>query len=254
MKPKKLSFFLIALLIINASTKLFAQTNDVRIKNIEAALPVIDDLFAKYSIQNHLPGMVYGLVVDGKLIHTGNFGYLSTSQKNEADSKSAFRIASMTKSLTAMAILKLRDDEKLKLDDPVSLYIPEMKGQKYLTADAPEITIRHLLMHAAGFPEDNPWGDRQLAATDEELIYFIKKGISFSKTPGLSFEYSNLGYATLGYIIKKVSGSSYQSYITKNILEPLGMMHTYWEYSKVPAKNLAHGYRNLNKQWIEEPL
>ena len=127
----------------------------------------------------------------------------------------------MTKSFTAMAILKLRDEGKLKFDDPVYLNIPEMKNQKYLTKDAVPATLRHLLTHGAGFPEDNPWGDRQLARTDEELIDLIRKGISFSNDPGLKFEYSNLGFTMLGYIIKKVSGQSYENYITKNILEPL---------------------------------
>ncbi len=82
----------------------------------------------------------------------------------------------------------------------------------------------------------------------------MKKGISFSNNPGRQYEYSNLGFALLGHIIKKVSGVSYQTYITKNILEPLGMTHTYWEYSKVPSAKLAHGYRWMNEKWIEQPL
>jgi len=255
MKHTSLQLILIALLINACIThKLFAQTNDNRINNIEAAYPVIDELFSNYAKQNHFPGLVYGLIVDGKLIHTGNIGYANLSEKIVADSKSVFRIASMSKSFTAMAILKLRDERKLKLDDPVYLYIPEMKKQKYLTTDAPAITIRHLLMHAAGFPEDNPWGDRQLDITDTAFITFIKNGISFSNDPGLKYEYSNLGFAMLGYIIKKVSGLSYDVYITKNILNPLSMTHTYWEYDKVPATKLAHGYRWLNEQWIEQPL
>lgn len=251
----KIPFLLISILIhIGTQQKLFAQNDDARIKNIEAALPVIDSIFKNHSVQNHLPGLVYGLIVDGKLVHKGNMGYLNTTQKTPANSKSAFRIASMTKSFTAMAILKLRDEGKLRLDDPVGIYIPEMKGQKYLTTDAPVITIRHLLTHTAGFPEDNPWGDRQLDATDDELINLIKNGISFSNVPGLTYEYSNLGFATLGYIIKKVSGQPYQTYITQNILDPLGMTNTGWEYTKVPAKDLAHGYRWLNGKWMEEPL
>ncbi|HEY0669359.1 MAG TPA: serine hydrolase domain-containing protein [Sphingobacteriaceae bacterium] len=252
---KKILFLLISILIHTGTQQiLFAQNDDARIKNIKAALPVIDKIFKNHSVQNPLPGLVYGLVVDGKLIHTGNMGYLNTTQKTPAGSKSAFRIASMTKSFTAMAIVKLRDEGKLRLDDPVDMYIPEIKGQKYLTTDAPVITIRHLLTHTAGFPEDNPWGDRQLDVTDEELINLIKNGISFSNVPGLTYEYSNLGFATLGYIIKKVSGQSYQTYITEKILEPLGMTHTWWEYTKVPAKDLAHGYRWLNDKWVEEPL
>lgn len=255
MKNKKVQLLLIALLT-NASINhpLFAQANDSRIKNIQATYPVIDELYSKYAKQNHFPGIVYGLIIDGELVHTGNIGYTDLSEKIAANSTSDFRIASMTKSFAAMAILKLRDEGKLKLDDPVYLYIPEMKGQHYLTTDAAAITIRHLLMHGAGFPEDNPWGDRQLAITGKDFIEFIKMGISFSNNPGQQYEYSNLGFAMLGYIIKKVSGLTYETYITKNILEPLGMTHTYWEYSKVPATKLAHGYRWLNQAWVEQPL
>jgi CubicO group peptidase (beta-lactamase class C family) len=255
MKNKKLQL-LLTVLLINAciNHELFAQTIDNRIKNIEATYPVIDELFSSYAKQNHFPGMVYGLIVDGKLVHTGNIGYTNVPEEIAADSTSEFRVASMTKSFAAMAILKLRDEGKIKLDDPAYLYIPEMKGQHYLTTDAAPITVRHLLMHGAGFPEDNPWGDRQLAITEKEFIEFIKKGISFSNNPGQQYEYSNLGFALLGYIIKNVSGLSYQTYITKNILQPLGMTHTYWEYSKVPASKLAHGYRWLNGKWIEQPL
>ena len=255
MKKKKTRFLTFVFLLITCfNLNIFAQTNSDRIKRIEAAFPVIDELFKNHAIQNHLPGFAYGLIVDGKLIHTGNLGYSNLAEKIPATSKSEFRIASMTKSFTAMAIIKLRDEGKLNLDDPVYLYIPEMREQNYLTKDAPPVTIRHLLTHAAGFPEDNPWGDRQLAVPDDKLIELIGKGISFSNDPGLKFEYSNLGFAMLGYIIKKVSGQSYQKYITKNILEPLGMTHTYWEYSEIPAIELALGYRWLYEQWVVQPL
>jgi CubicO group peptidase (beta-lactamase class C family) len=229
-------------------------TDPDRLKKVEATYPVIDKLYREYAEQNHFPGLVYGIVVDGKLVHTGSIGYTNLKNKTEATSRSDFRIASMSKSFTAMAVLKLRDEGKLKLDDPAYLYIPEMKGIKYLTKDAAPITIRHLLTHSAGFPEDNPWGDRQLANTDEQLVDLYKKGISFSNDPGLGYEYSNLGFATLGYIIKKVSGKSYQEYITENILKPLGMAHTYYEYDKVPKELLAHGYRWIDDQWVEQPM
>ncbi len=231
-----------------------AFTDSDRNKKIEATFPVIDQLYKDYAAQNHFPALVYGIVVDGKLVHTGNIGYTNLNAKILATTNSAFRIASMTKSFTAMAILKLRDEGKLKLDDPVSLYIPEIKNTYYLTKDGSPITIRNLLTHSAGFPEDNPWGDRQLADTDEELLAIYKKGVSFSTNPGSGYEYSNLGFATLGYIIKKVSGKTYEQYITDNILKPLGMMHTYWEYAKVPKEQLAHGYRWLDNKWVEQPL
>lgn len=229
-------------------------TDPDRLKKMEATFPVIDQIYKDFAEKNHWPGVAYGIVVDGKLVHTGGLGYTNINAKIKVDSTSDFRIASMTKSLTAMAILKLRDEGKLKLDDPAYLYIPEMKGMHYPTKDATPVTIKNLLTHSAGYPEDNPWGDRQLADSDDELLALYKKGVSFSHDPGLSYEYSNLGFATLGYIIKKVSGKTYEEYITENILKPLGMTHTYWEYEKVPKDKLAHGYRWLDDKWVEQPL
>jgi len=231
-----------------------AFTDANRLQKITATFPVIDQLYKDYAEKNHFPGLVYGVVVDGKLVHTGNTGHTDLENKIIANAQSDFRIASMSKSFTAMAILRLRDEGKLKLDDLIKLYIPAAKNTKYLTKDATEVTIRHLLTHSAGFPEDNPWGDRQLDATDEELLALYEKGISFSNNPGSGYEYSNVGFATLGYIIKKVSGQTYQKYITENILKPLGMSHTYWEYNDVPKDKLAHGYRYEDSKWVEQPL
>lgn len=231
-----------------------AQIAAEKFVQIEKALPVLDKIFNDYARENHLPGFIYGLVVNGKLVHTAATGYTDLDKKIAVTPHSDFRIASMTKSFTAMSVLKLRDEGKLRLDDPVYLYIPEMKAQSNLTSDAPAITIRNLLTHSAGFPEDNPWGDRQLAISDEAMISMIKKGISFSNAPGVAYEYSNMGFAMLGYIIKKVSGQTYETYINENILKPLGMTHTYWDYKKVPAEDLAHGYRWLNGNWKEQPI
>lgn len=230
----------------------FADTG--RLDKIMKAMPVIDRVFKEYADSNHLPGVAYGLVVDGKLVYKGNIGYTDVEKKIPVTSSSLFRIASMSKSFTCMAILKLRDEGKLNLDDPAYLYIPELKNVKYPTADAPVITIRHLMTHGAGFPEDNPWGDRQLADNDKDLMAFINKQISFSNPPGIAYEYSNLGFALQGRIITKVSGMQYQDYIKKNILEPLGMKTTTFEYGDVAADKLAHGYRWLNQKWNEEAL
>ena len=153
-----------------------------------------------------------------------------------------------------MAILQLRDAGKLRLDDQAANYIPELKSTESLTKDAPVITIRHLLTHAAGFPEDNPWGDRQLGISDETFKGMIKKGITFSTNPGVSYEYSNMGFAMLGLIIKNVSGQSYQAYIKEHIFKPLGMNNTFWEYSEVPTNKLAYGYRWIDNKWVKQPM
>lgn len=228
-------------------------TDHHRVKKIQAVTPIIDEIYKKYAEKNHFPGYAFGIVVDGKLVYTGSGGYLDINQKNPVTAHSLFRIASMTKSFTAMAILKLRDEGKLKLDDPVYFYIPELKDQQ-LTQDAPVITIRDLLTHSAGFPQDDPWGDRNLSKTDEELMALLKKGVSFSNVSGTKYEYSNLAFTILGHIIKKVSGMSYQEYIAKNIWQPLGMKQVAWDFAKVPPAELAHGYKWTNDHWKEEPL
>jgi CubicO group peptidase (beta-lactamase class C family) len=230
-----------------------AQNTNNQLDAIKPYLSTIDQICKEFAEKQHLPSLVYGLVVDGRLIHSGNSGIINTGTKNMANNASVYRIASMSKSFAAMAILKLRDAGKLRLDDPVYLYIPALKGQKF-SSDSPDITIRHLLTHGAGFPEDNPWGDRQLAISDETMLKMFKKGISFSNTPGTAYEYSNMGFAMLGYIIKKVSGQTYQTYINKNILKPLGMVNTYWDYTKVPQNQLVKGYRWLDENWVEQPM
>ena len=225
-----------------------------RLEKIKGALSVIDSIYKKHAEDNHFPAISFGVVVDGQLIYKNSYGYTDVEKKIPATSSSLFRIASMSKSFTCMDILKLRDEGKLNLDDAAYLYIPEMKNLKYPTTDAPHITIRHLMTHGAGFPEDNPWGDRQLADSDKDLMEFISKQISFSNPPGIAFEYSNLGFALQGRIISKVSGMRYQDYIKKNILEPLGMKTTTYEFGDVAADKLAHGYRWLNEKWNEEVL
>jgi CubicO group peptidase (beta-lactamase class C family) len=240
--------------VYDSSYQTASFTDPDRMDKISKAFPIIDSIYRKHAEDNHFPGISFGIVVDGKLVYKNSYGYTDIENKIPVSSSSLFRIASMSKSFTCMAILKLRDEGKLNLDDPAYLYIPELKKLKYPTADAPHITIRHLMTHGAGFPEDNPWGDRQLADSDKDLMEFIGKQISFSNPPGIAYEYSNLGFALQGKIISKVSGMRYQDYIKKNILEPLGMKTTTYEYGDVAADKLAHGYRWLNNTWNEETL
>jgi CubicO group peptidase (beta-lactamase class C family) len=225
-----------------------------RVEKVKSTASVVEQIFRNQCAKEHMPALVYGVVVDGKLVLSGGLGYANLDKKTPADTKSLFRIASMSKSFTALAILKLRDEGKLRLDDPVSDYLPEMKGLTMLTTDAPAITIRHLLTHAAGFPEDNPWGDRQLADSDEQLRELAREGISFSSVPGIQFEYSNLGFALLGQIVQVVSGVDFQSYMKEHVFKPLGMNNTVYEYSEVPEGKLALGYGWAEEGWVNIPL
>jgi CubicO group peptidase (beta-lactamase class C family) len=207
----------------------------------------------EFTTREHIPGAAWGVIVDGRLVHVGTSGVRELATKSPVTADTVFRIASMTKSFTAMAILKLRDEGKLSLDDPAERYVPELKGLGYPSTDAPRITVRHLLSHATGFPEDNPWGDQQLAATEDEFSAMMRRGIPFSNPPGVAYEYSNYGFAILGRVVTNVSRIPYREYIGRHVLEPLKMTASTLEPTSVPADRLAHGYRWEDEQWKEEP-
>lgn len=222
-------------------------------ETVETMLPKLDQIFADYAQTAPMPGLVYGVVKDGRLIHVQGYGVQDMDAKAPITADSRFRIASMSKAFTALAILKLRDAAKLRLDDPAEKYVPEMKGWRYPTADSPTITVRDLLTHTSGFVEDNPWGDRQQVLTEPEFTKMLKDGVPFARTPGVAYEYSNFGYATLGRIVANVSGKPYQRYIAENIMAPLGMASTGYDIFKSPAAARAIGYRWQDSAWLREP-
>lgn len=228
-------------------------TDADRRAKLATAFPEIDRLFRDFAARGRVPGVAYGVIVDGELVHAGAFGTRDLATKAPVDADTVFRIASMTKSFTAVAILRLRDEGRLSLDDPAEKYVPELAGLAYPSVDSPRITIRHLLSHAEGFPEDNPWGDQQLSQTDEQMSEMMRRGIPFSNAPGIAYEYSNFGFAILGRIVSRVAGMPYRDYVAANVLRPLGMSSTTLEPATVPPDRLAHGYRWEDETWKEEP-
>ncbi|MFZ5721647.1 MAG: serine hydrolase domain-containing protein [Pseudomonadota bacterium] len=216
-------------------------------------LAKVDRIFADWRLSAHAPGLVYGVVADGKLVHVKGLGVQDLDANTPVTPDTLFRIASMSKAFTALAILKLRDEGKLSLDAPAEAYVPQMKGWRYPTADAPKITVRDLITHTAGFVEDNPWGDRQQVISEAEFTKMLKDGVPFSRTPGLAMEYSNFGYATLGRIVANVSGVPYQDYIRREIMAPLGMASTGYDVFASPRDRRALGYRWRDNAWVREP-
>ncbi len=107
----------------------------------------------------------------------------------------------MTKSFTALAIFKLRDEGKLSLEDPVSKWIPEFAPMELPTRDTAPLHIRQLLSHSTGLPEDNPWGDQQLSASDADLTQWLRRGFRFQRHPDTRYEYSNYAFGLLGRVV-----------------------------------------------------
>lgn len=213
----------------------------------------LDAIFADFQRENHIPGLVYGIVADGRLMHTKSFGVQDLMARRPVTQDSLFRIASMTKAFTALGILALRDQGLLSLDAPAETYVPELKGWRYPTGDAPRIRVRDLLTHTAGFVTDDPWGDRQTPMPEAEFTKLLAAGVPFTRTPGLQMEYSNFGYALLGRVIANVSGLPYRTFVERTLLGPLGMASSGFEVSEWPIERRAIGYRWENGAWAEEP-
>jgi CubicO group peptidase (beta-lactamase class C family) len=228
-------------------------TDAQRVTKLESAFPEIDGIFTKFVSDRHIPGMIWGVVIDGRLAHVKATGVRNRVGDLPVTADTVFRIASMTKSFTSLAVLKLRDEGKLSLEDPVSKWIPEFARMEMPTRDAGPIRVRHLLTHGAGFPEDNPWGDQQLGASEADVTAWLKKGIPFSTVPGSEYEYSNYGFALLGRIVSKASGTRYDEYVQTQILAPLKMTGSTLEPSKAPGAKRAVGYRRQpDGSYLEE--
>lgn len=208
----------------------------------KAAFPEMDRLVSQRLEDFSLPGAVYGVVIDGELAHVATFGYRDVDRRIRVEEDTIFRIASMSKSFTALSIMLLRDDGALSLDDPVERHVPEMKSMPLPTRDSAPVTVRQLLSHTAGFPEDNPWGDRQMEVTHEEFSRWLSAGIPFSTAPGTAYEYSNTGFALLGRIVANASGMPFPEFVQQRILDPLEMTSTFWDVEKVPQRRTATGY------------
>lgn len=230
-----------------------ADAQEAGPQTLDQLAPEIDALFARYQADAHIPGMVYGVVQGGRLAYVKAIGVQDVDAKRAVTPDTRFRIASMSKAFTALAVLQLRDEGSLGLDDLAEDHVPEMKGWTYPTADSPRIRVRDLLHHVGGLVTDDPWGDRQQDLPHEDFAKMIAAGVPFSRASQSQFEYSNFGYALLGRIITAASGMEYNDYVQSRILMPLGMAATGFEVGDVPKDRLAIGYRWENERWSAEP-
>lgn len=221
---------------------------------LEAALPEIRTLFADWQVDARVPGLAWGIVKDGTLVHLETNGLADIETGRAVTGDTAFRIASMTKAFTGLSILKLADEGKLRLDDPAAAHLPEMTGWSRATPDSPAVTIRDLLAHTAGLVTDDPWGDRQQVLPEADFTKMIAAGVPFTRATATAFDYSNFGYALLGRIVANRSGQPYQARVAQTLLAPLGMTTSGFEVGAIPGDRLAIGYRFEEGRWAPEPM
>lgn len=210
---------------------------------------MVDAIAEDFQSRGGQPALAYGVVEDGRLVHARGLGERWVDGP-APDEQTVFRIASMTKSFTAAAVLLLRDEGALRLDDPAEAYVPELAVLSPLASAAP-VTIRKLLTMTAGFPADDPWGDRLQGQPPAEFAEFLAGGVSLAWAPGTRFEYSNLGYAILGRVIAAAAGEAYDQFVRTRLLQPLGMSATGFDADEFQTDRLARGYRGKAGAWEE---
>jgi CubicO group peptidase (beta-lactamase class C family) len=179
----------------------------------------------------------------GKVIYSKSFGYADVSTKELIKENSVFELASCSKQFTAMAIMVLKEKGKLKLDDDLAKYIPELDFYK-------SVTIRNLLNHTGGLPDymelmDTTFDKTKMAVNKDIIALLAKYKPKALFAPNTKYEYSNTGYALLASVIEKVSGESYADFLNKNIFAPLQMKNTLVytrRYAPKKIKNYAYGY------------
>ncbi|HWM85815.1 MAG TPA: serine hydrolase domain-containing protein, partial [Kofleriaceae bacterium] len=189
------------------------------------------------------PAMAAGVIVNGHLAWQEGFGTLG-EEAQPVTSQTVFRIGSITKVITSLAVLRLRDAGKLKLGDPAAHYLPELVDT-LSQPGKPAITVRHLVTHSSGIPSlgngqlDWTGGERDIGVGD---ILDALRGVEPEFPPGERVKYSNLGMALAGLVVARTSGQQYRRYIEERFLRPLGMQSTVWDREAVPPERLAPGH------------
>ncbi|MHB8710096.1 MAG: serine hydrolase domain-containing protein [Minisyncoccota bacterium] len=196
-----------------------------------------------------IPGLSVGIVHKGRLLYKHGFGFADVAKKRKADSTTLYRIASISKTFTAVSIMQLVQSGKLRLDDKIADHISWFKA-KNEKSDAAYITIRQLLSHTAGLLRDGDtphWITGKFPKNLQKT--FTSDALVIENLSG--FKYTNYGYSILGLIVEKASGMPYIEYVKKHILKPLGMSHTYPDYED-GLTGLATGYgREIPREKIK---
>lgn len=212
----------------------------------DEALPVsleaeLDAYFAQYPGAGQSPGLVYGLIDADGLAHSAGFG-TANDDGLVPDADTMFPIASMTKSFTACAALIARDRGLLSLDDPITAYIPQFTAAGAMDDPCEPPTVGMLLSMSGGLTEDNSWVDPFIDSSEEELLAHVAAGLRYSTQPGTSYEYSNVGYALAGIAVGRAVGASIEDWVSREVLDPLGLTGTAFDSRAGDDRARATGY------------
>jgi CubicO group peptidase (beta-lactamase class C family) len=211
----------------------------------------VDDYVHSEMQKRQIPGLALLVVRDGKIIKQRGYGFANVELEAPVIPETIFQSGSMGKQFTATAIMMLVEEGKLRLDDPLTKFFPEAPPAWR------EVKVRHLLSHTGGFT-DYPKGFNFRRDYTEDQLLKIVEGIPLAFPPGSKWDYSNLGYLTLGVLIHRVTGQFYGDFLHDRIFQPLGMNTRIMSEADI-IPNRAAGYRLVkgqlkNQEWVSPTL
>lgn len=201
----------------------------------------VDDYVEGEMYRQHIPGLSLLVARDGKIIRAKGYGFANVELEVLVKPETVFQSGSVGKQFTATAVMMLVEDGKIKLDDPITSYLTGAP------ATWKQVTIRELLSHTAGFGDYPEKFDFRKDYTEADELRIVES-IPVAFTPGTKWSYSNLGYLTLGILIRQVTGEFYGDFLQKRIFGPLGMTSTRIISEADIIPNRAAGYRLVNGQ------
>ncbi|MCC6173995.1 MAG: beta-lactamase family protein [Chloroflexi bacterium] len=210
-----------------------------------ALTATLQRLAADLVVEHSLPGLVVALVDDGDIIWGQGFGQTGApaSGSRRLDLDTIFRVASITKTFTALALVQLRDEGRLRLDDPLVAHLPEFAAVRNPFGPLEDVTLRRLASHSSGLMGEPPLDHWQTLCfpTREEVLASLPD-VAVMIPPGSAFKYSNLGYTLLGEVVERRAERSYIEYVREAILRPLGMASSAFALTDALAERAATGH------------
>jgi D-alanyl-D-alanine carboxypeptidase len=210
---------------------------------IESVAPALRAKIGAYRREHRLPGIVAGVASRDGLRWWHASGFADIEAGRRGDERTLHRVASITKTFTATAVLQLRDEGKLRLDDPAIRFLPELGRLEDPHGDLDDLTIRRLLMHTSGLQGELPWQDLDQFwfYRSDELPRILRLG-SVRTPPEAGYKYSNFAYELLGLLVERVADRPFIDHVRAAILDPLGMADTTWFPDEDQVARRAVGY------------
>ena len=226
--------------------------NEVDLNMVQSSFEELEEYLRQAKLTNLAPCLSLGLMYRGKTVYSLSRGWSHFEQGKLVTDTTRFRLASVTKVLTALCLCRLAEKSVLSLDTVVQNILPWCQPKE---ANGRLMTVRDLLSHGAGLPMDAafPYWTTAVYPQREDLI----KTIPFQRqvyAPGTRFKYSNLGFAIVGLLVEQITGEDFSCVLDKEIIHPLGMKHTSLEPDEFAIGETAIGYRRVSEGKPKAPV